>query len=52
MRTFKLTLAYDGTNFSGWQSQVDRRTVQVVLQHTELPLRLPVFEQLTLPASA
>ena len=34
MRTFKLTLAYDGTNFAGWQSQVDQRTVQVVLQQT------------------
>ena len=32
MRTFKLTLAYDGTNFSGWQSQGDQRTVQSVLE--------------------
>jgi tRNA pseudouridine38-40 synthase len=32
MRTFKLTIAYDGTKFAGWQSQVDQRTVQVVLQ--------------------
>ena len=32
MPTFKLTLAYDGTNFSGWQAQPGRRTVQGVLQ--------------------
>ncbi len=28
MAHFKLTLAYDGSNFSGWQTQPDRRTVQ------------------------
>lgn len=28
MRTFKLTLAYDGAEFSGWQWQPNRRTVQ------------------------
>ena len=27
-RQFKLTLAYDGTDFSGWQVQPDRRTIQ------------------------
>jgi tRNA pseudouridine38-40 synthase len=27
-RTFKLTLAYDGADFSGWQVQPDRRTIQ------------------------
>lgn len=27
-RHFKLTLAYDGTDFSGWQVQPDRRTIQ------------------------
>lgn len=32
MRTFKLTLAYDGTNFGGWQWQPNRRTVQDELE--------------------
>jgi tRNA pseudouridine38-40 synthase len=32
MRTFKLTLAYDGTNYSGWQSQPGRVTVQDALE--------------------
>ena len=32
MPTYKLTLAYDGTHFSGWQAQPSRRTVQGVLQ--------------------
>lgn len=34
MRTFKLTLAYDGTDFAGWQWQPNRRTVQDELQKT------------------
>ena len=32
MRTFKLTLEYDGTLFSGWQVQPNRRTVQNELE--------------------
>lgn len=32
MRSFKLTLAYDGTDFAGWQRQPDRRTVQGELE--------------------
>lgn len=31
MRTLKLVLAYDGTEFAGWQRQPGRRTVQGVL---------------------
>lgn len=32
MRTFKLTLSYDGTNYFGWQDQPDRPTVQGALE--------------------
>ncbi|HZZ72667.1 MAG TPA: tRNA pseudouridine(38-40) synthase TruA [Pirellulales bacterium] len=32
MRTLKLTMAYDGTDFAGWQSQPRGRTVQDVLE--------------------
>lgn len=32
MRTFKLTLAYDGTNYSGWQIQPGRVTLQETLE--------------------
>jgi len=32
MRTFRLTLEYDGSKFSGWQSQVNARSVQGDLQ--------------------
>ena len=32
MPTFKIILAYDGTNFFGWQFQPDRRTVQGAVQ--------------------
>lgn len=32
MRNIKLTLAYDGTDFSGWQTQPGFRTVQEVLE--------------------
>ena len=34
MRNIKLLLSYDGTGFSGWQRQPDRRTVQQVLEET------------------
>jgi tRNA pseudouridine38-40 synthase len=32
MRSFKLTLAYDGTDFAGWQRQPQERTVQAELE--------------------
>src|SRR3978361_1339694 len=32
MRNLKLIITYDGTEFSGWQSQPDRRTVQQTLE--------------------
>jgi tRNA pseudouridine38-40 synthase len=32
MRNIKLIISYDGTEFSGWQRQPDRRTVQQVLE--------------------
>jgi tRNA pseudouridine38-40 synthase len=32
MRNLKLLITYDGTDFSGWQRQPDRRTVQQVLE--------------------
>ena len=32
MPTFKLTLAYDGTNYAGWQSQANQPTLQDALE--------------------
>jgi tRNA pseudouridine38-40 synthase len=32
MRNFKLTLSYDGTDFNGWQTQPNFRTVQQTLE--------------------
>lgn len=32
MRTIKLTLSYDGTNYCGWQTQANARSVQQVLE--------------------
>lgn len=34
MRVFKLTLAYDGTNYSGWQRQSGATTIQETLERT------------------
>lgn len=38
MRTFKLTIAYDGTHFAGWQLQAGPRTVQGALEEALHPL--------------
>ena len=32
MRNIKLTLAYDGTDYAGWQVQPDRPTVQAAME--------------------
>ena len=32
MRNFRLTLCYDGTDFSGWQTQPEKRTIQQTLE--------------------
>ena len=52
MTRWRLDIAYDGANFSGWATQPDRRTVQGELE-TWIPrvLRLdPVsYTHLTLP---
>src|SRR5262245_19909060 len=34
MATFRLTLAYDGTDFAGWQRQPGKRTIQEELEAT------------------
>jgi len=33
MRNIKLTIEYDGTNFSGWQVQKDKRTIEQELEN-------------------
>jgi tRNA pseudouridine38-40 synthase len=34
MRTFRLTLAYDGTRYAGWQTQAGQLTLQETLEQT------------------
>ena len=34
LQRFKLIVQYDGSNFSGWQLQNNKRTIQGVLEHT------------------
>lgn len=48
MRTIKLTLEYDGTDFCGWQYQPDARTVQGELERALVSL---MQEQVTLVGS-
>jgi tRNA pseudouridine38-40 synthase len=38
MQTFRLTLEYDGSRFSGWQEQINARTVQGELKQAVLEL--------------
>jgi tRNA pseudouridine38-40 synthase len=38
MQTFRLTLEYDGSRFSGWQEQINARTVQGELKQAVLNL--------------
>jgi tRNA pseudouridine38-40 synthase len=37
-RTLKLTIAYEGTDFAGWQRQASARTVQAVLEDALAPI--------------
>lgn len=37
-RRFKLIIGYDGTNYSGWQLQPDKRTIQGEMEHALLRL--------------
>src|SRR5690349_15987213 len=38
MRTLKLTIAYDGTAYAGWQRQVNALSVQQVVEEAFAPL--------------
>ena len=38
MRTFKLTLSYDGTNYVGWQRQINGISIQQVVEEAFAPL--------------
>jgi tRNA pseudouridine38-40 synthase len=38
MRTLKLTLAYDGTNYAGWQRQTNGVSVQQLVEEAFVPL--------------
>ena len=38
MRTLKLTIAYDGTNYVGWQRQINGLSIQQVIEDAVAPL--------------
>lgn len=48
MRNLKLTIEYDGTNFSGWQVQKDKRTVQ---EEIEIALSKILKEEVSITGS-
>ena len=48
MRNIKLTIEYDGTNFSGWQKQTNKRTVQ---EEIETALEKILKEKVTVTGS-
>jgi tRNA pseudouridine38-40 synthase len=41
MRTLKLTLSYDGTNYVGWQRQANGISIQQVIEEAFAPLTAP-----------
>jgi tRNA pseudouridine38-40 synthase len=45
IRTLKLTLAYDGTNYVGWQRQVNGLSVQEVVESSFVPLMVTARER-------
>jgi tRNA pseudouridine38-40 synthase len=48
MRSLRMTIAYDGTRFAGWQRQTEGRTVQGEMERT---LKQVTGEQITVTAS-
>src|SRR6516164_5126358 len=42
MRTFKLTLAYEGTAYAGWQRQAGVATIQQLVEEACVPLAGPM----------
>jgi tRNA pseudouridine38-40 synthase len=38
MRTLRVTIAYDGTDFAGWQRQATERTVQATIEDALVPI--------------
>ena len=38
MRTFRLTIAYDGTNYAGWQRQANGMSIQQLVEEAFAPL--------------
>ena len=48
MRNLKLTIEYDGTNFSGWQKQKDKRTIQ---EEIEIALEKILKEEVSIVGS-